>query len=57
MQRFEYHVVGVVTIDGIDAEVQKRAKEGYRLTEAFQETKGRHRAVLVFERPVPDSHT
>jgi hypothetical protein len=62
-QRFEYRVVGVSSIagkipgsSGVDAELQKRAREGWRLVSAYSDNDkslgSNHRHVLIFERPV-----
>ena len=51
MERFEYHSVGVLTLDGVQEELRKRAAEGWRCVAAyFYGDKKRH--VLILERPV-----
>jgi len=59
MQRFEYHAVGVLTIDsrlpggsGMNAELKKRAAEGWRLVQAYSDNQRHNRHVMIFERPV-----
>lgn len=59
-QEWEYHVVGVTSIagklpgqSGVDAELQKRSRDGWRLVSAYSDNdKGvtGHRHVLIFER-------
>jgi len=53
-QRFEYHVMGTMTIDGLATEIAKRAKEGYRVAATLPDLKGRNRLVVIFERPVEE---
>jgi hypothetical protein len=51
-QRFEYHVMGAMTIDGLATEIDKRAREGFQVVAALPDLKGRNRLVIILERPV-----
>jgi hypothetical protein len=53
-QRFEYHVMGAMTIDGLATEIAKRAREGFRVVAALPDLKGRNRLVLILERPIEE---
>jgi hypothetical protein len=53
-QRFEYHVMGTMTIDGLATEIAKRAREGFRVVAALPDLKGRNRLVIILERPVEE---
>lgn len=50
---YEYHVMGANGMSGIEAELRKRAPEGWELVSAYQEVKGGNRHVLIFRRPKP----
>ena len=59
-QKYEYHVVGLLTLDsklpgmsGVRVELNKRAAKGWRLVEAYQGRTGlTPRQVLIFERAI-----
>jgi hypothetical protein len=47
---FEYHVMGAQHLDGVKTEIDKRAREGWDLVTAYQESGASQRHYLFFRR-------
>ena len=60
---FEYHVMGANGMKGIQSEADKRARDGWELVTAYQETSGGflffagRRHVVIFRRPKAEAST
>jgi hypothetical protein len=47
---FEYHIMGARTMQGIQEEMAKRAKDGWEPIIAYQEVEAGKRHVMIFRR-------